>query len=40
VIPSQGAVFVLQLNADGLESDAIPLMDATKAIDDKTTITA
>lgn len=40
VIPSQGAVFVLQLNADGLESDAVALMDATKAIDDKTIITA
>ena len=39
VIPSQGAIYVLQLNADGLESDGGPLMDATKAIDDQTTIT-
>lgn len=40
VIPSQGAVYVLQLNADGLESDQGPLMDATSVIDDQTTITA
>ncbi|MGZ4582834.1 MAG: envelope biogenesis lipoprotein LpqN [Mycobacterium sp.] len=40
VIPSQGAVFVLQLNADSLESDQGPLMDATNVIDDQTTITA
>lgn len=39
VIPGQGAIYVLQLNADGLESDGGPLMDATKAIDDQTTIT-
>jgi hypothetical protein len=39
VIPSQGAVYVLQLNADALESDQGPLMDATTVIDDKTTIT-
>ncbi|WP_297698987.1 LpqN/LpqT family lipoprotein [Mycobacterium sp.] len=39
VIPSQGAVYVLQLNADGLESDQGPLMDATSVIDEKTTIT-
>lgn len=39
VIPSQGAVYVLQLNADGLESDQGPLMDATSVIDDQTTIT-
>ncbi|RAU97748.1 hypothetical protein DQP58_07190 [Mycobacterium colombiense] len=39
VIPSQGAVYVLQLNADGLESDQGPLMDATNIIDDQTTIT-
>ncbi|OBJ21169.1 hypothetical protein A5653_15880 [Mycobacterium colombiense] len=39
VIPSQGAVYVLQLNADGLEADQGPLMDATSVIDDKTTIT-
>lgn len=39
VIPSQGAVYVLQLNADGLESDQGPLMDATSVIDDQTSIT-
>lgn len=39
VIPSQGAVYVLQLNADGLESDQGPLMDATHIIDEQTTIT-
>ena len=39
VIPSQGAVYVLQLNADSLQSDQGPLMDATNIIDDKTTIT-
>jgi hypothetical protein len=39
VIPSQGAVFVLQLNASSLQSDQGPLMDATNIIDDKTTIT-
>lgn len=39
VIPSQGAVYVLQLNADGLESDQGPLMDATSVIDEQTTIT-
>lgn len=39
VIPSQGAVYVLQPNADGLESDQGPLMDATSVIDDQTTIT-
>ena len=38
VIPSQGAVFVLQLNADALDSDQGPLMDATNVIDDQTTI--
>ncbi|OBB93930.1 LpqN/LpqT family lipoprotein [Mycobacterium sp. 852002-40037_SCH5390672] len=39
VIPSQGAIYVLQLNADGLESDQLPLMDATHTIDDQITIT-
>jgi Probable lipoprotein LpqN len=39
VIPSQGAVFVLQLNADALDSDQGPLQDATNIIDDQTTIT-
>ena len=39
VIPSQGAVFVLQLNSDSLQSDQGPLMDATKIVDDQATIT-
>ncbi|UXA07901.1 LpqN/LpqT family lipoprotein [Mycobacterium sp. SMC-2] len=39
VIPSQGAVYVLQLNADGPQADQGPLMDVTKVIDDQTTIT-
>jgi hypothetical protein len=39
VIPSQGAVFILKLNADSLESDQQPLMDATNEIDDQTKIT-
>lgn len=39
VIPSQGAVFVLQLNADSLQSDEGPLLEATGIIDDQTTIT-
>ncbi len=39
VIPGQGAVYVLQLNADSAESDQGPLMDATNIIDDQTTIT-
>jgi hypothetical protein len=39
VIPSQGAVFVLELTADSLDSDQGPLLDATNVIDDQTTIT-
>lgn len=39
VIPSQGAVYVLQLNAEGPQADQGPLMDATNIIDDQTTIT-
>ena len=39
VIPSQGAVFVLQLNANSLDSEQGPLMDATNVIDDQATIT-
>jgi hypothetical protein len=39
VIPVQGAVFVLQLNADALDSDQGPLMDATNIVDEQTTIT-
>lgn len=39
VIPSQGAVYVLQFNADSLQTDQGPLMDATNVIDEQTTIT-
>jgi hypothetical protein len=39
LIPSQDAIFVLQLNADGVEDQIQPLMDATAEIDEKTTIT-
>jgi len=39
VIPGQGAIFVLQLNADGLESDQGPLMEAMNIVDEQTTIT-
>jgi hypothetical protein len=40
VIPSQGAVFVLQLNAKSLDSDQGPVMDAMKVVDEQTTITS
>jgi hypothetical protein len=39
VIPGQGGLFVLQLNADGTEDQMGPLMDATGVIDEQTTIT-
>jgi Probable lipoprotein LpqN len=39
VIPGQDGLYVLQLNADGTEDQAMPLMDATAAIDEQTTIT-
>lgn len=39
IIPGQGGLFVLQLNADGLEDQMGALMDATAAIDDQTKIT-
>ncbi|CAA0132335.1 Uncharacterised protein [Mycolicibacterium vanbaalenii] len=39
VIPGQDGLYVLQLNADGTEDQAMPLMDATAAIDEETTIT-
>jgi len=39
VIPGQGGLYVLQLNADGLEDQIGALMDATSAIDEQTTIT-
>jgi hypothetical protein len=38
VIPGQGTVFVLQLNADALDSDQGPLMDAMTVVHDQTTI--
>ncbi len=39
VIPGQDGLYVLQLNADGLEAQMGPLMDATTVIDEQTTIT-
>jgi hypothetical protein len=39
VIPGQDALYVLQLNADGTEDQLQPLMAATSAIDEGTTIT-
>lgn len=39
VIPTEGGVFVLKIIADGTEDLAMPMMDATAAIDDQTTIT-
>lgn len=39
VIPTDGGVFVLELTADGLESDMGALMDATSVIDKQTKIT-
>jgi hypothetical protein len=39
VIPGQDGLYVLQLNADGTEDQMGPLMDATSAIDEQTTIT-
>jgi hypothetical protein len=38
VVPSQGAIFVLELDADSLASDQGPLMDAANVIDAQTTI--
>lgn len=38
VIPGQGAIFVLQLNAGALASDQGPLTDAMNIVDDQTTI--
>jgi Probable lipoprotein LpqN len=38
VIPGQGAIFVLQLNADGPDSDEGPLMEAMNIVDERTTI--
>lgn len=39
VIPADDGVFVLQINAEGTEEQMGPLMDATSAIDEETTIT-
>lgn len=39
VIPTDGGVFVFQLNAEGLESDMPVLMDGTSVIDKQTKIT-
>lgn len=39
VIPGNGGLYVLQLNADGTEDQMPALMDATSVIDEKTTIT-
>ncbi|WP_019972073.1 LpqN/LpqT family lipoprotein [Mycobacterium sp. 141] len=39
VIPGQGGLYVLQLNADGLEDQMGALLDATAMIDEQTTIT-
>ncbi|BBX68571.1 LpqN/LpqT family lipoprotein [Mycolicibacterium psychrotolerans] len=39
VIPGQDALYVLQLNADGTEDQAYPLMDATSTIDEQAKIT-
>jgi hypothetical protein len=38
-IPGQDGLYVLQLNADGLEDQMSALLDATSVIDDQTTIT-
>lgn len=38
IIPADDGVFVLQINAEGTEEQMGPLMDATAAIDDETTI--
>ncbi|UXA20593.1 LpqN/LpqT family lipoprotein [Mycobacterium sp. SMC-4] len=39
VIPGQDGLFVLQIDAEGTEEQAYPLMDGTAAIDDQTRIT-
>jgi hypothetical protein len=38
VIPAQGGVLVLQLEADSSQSDQGPLLDAMNVVDDQTTI--
>ncbi len=39
VIPGQDGLYVLQMNADAVDGQEGPLMDATNVIDEKTTIT-
>ena len=39
VIPGSDGLYVLQMNADALDGQEGPLMDATSVIDEKTTIT-
>ena len=39
VIPGKDGLYVLQMNADALDGQEGPLMDATNVIDEKTTIT-
>jgi hypothetical protein len=39
VIPADDGLYVLQLNADGLEDQIQPLLEATSLIDEQTTIT-
>ena len=39
IIPKGPDLFVLQVNADGLEDQMGPLMDATATLDDRTVIT-
>jgi hypothetical protein len=39
VIPGQDGLYVLQMNADALDGQEGPLMDATSVIDEQTTIT-
>jgi hypothetical protein len=39
VIPANDAVYVLQINADALKTDAVALMQATEVIDKQTKIT-
>lgn len=39
IIPAPDGVFVLQLDADALDDETVPLMDATDVIDEQTTIT-
>ena len=39
MITGPGGLFVLQFDADALDAEAGPLMDATNTIDEQTTIT-